>query len=356
MIKDRLKRLFTDTDVDGVLILNTSHVDPSFKYFSGLTSGIFEGSALIVKQKSVKLITGELEYQTAKTQMKKGVILAKTKEQFWKKINRELYGTIGVDYNFLPVKKFRGIRKKINFKIKDVSSILNEIRMIKDRDEIKNISEAGKIVSKVADKIPDFLFINKSELEIKAEIDYLCTKFGSSKIPFSIIAFGKNSAYPHHTSGNTRINKGDFILCDFGATVNHYNSDLSRTFIYKKITAKQKKIYQTVIEAQQLALDAIQPGADSSEIHQIAENHINKAGFKGRFIHSLGHMIGLEVHEGKVVSKRDSFEIDEGMVFTVEPGIYIPNLGGVRIEDDIVVTKNGCKLLTNAKKGLNVIS
>jgi Xaa-Pro dipeptidase len=355
MIKKRLKRLFSETDVDCILILNTRHIDPSFKYFSALTSGVFEGSALIIKKKGIKLVTGELEYQTAKSQLKKGVILAKTKDQFWRKVNRELYGKVGLNHSFLSVKVFRKVRKKLKYKTKDVSQILQNIRMIKDKQEIKDISKAAKIVSKVADKIPDFSFISKTELEIKAEIDYLCTKFGSSKIPFSQVAFGKNSAFPHHTSGKTKLKKGDFILTDFGATVNNYNSDITRTFIYKKATPQKKKIYETVLQAQKLAIDSIQPGENSSNIHKIAENYINKSGFKGRFVHALGHMIGLQVHEGKALSKRDEFELEEGMVFTVEPGIYIPKLGGVRIEDDLVVTKRGCKLLTNTARTLRII-
>lgn len=355
MIKDRLKRLFREARVDCVLILNTTHVDPAFTYFSGVKSGVFEGSALILKPRSLSLVTGSLEYDIARRQLKSGAILARDKKDFWKKVNRELEGKVGVNQSFLPVNLFSTMKKYCRRSFYDVSSSLELLRMIKDKDELDAISDSCSIVSRAARLIPEIHFEGKSELQVKAEIDFLCTSLGSSRIPFSQVAFGANSAFPHHNSSASRIRAGDFVLCDFGAVFDNYNSDITRTFIYKRASPKQRQMYEAVQYAQSLALDMVEPGVSASLLHRTVDDYLSIAGFKGRFIHSLGHMLGLEVHEGKGLARDSSFTLEEGMVFTVEPGVYLPTIGGVRIEDDIVVTKNGCKLLTDASKELTVL-
>lgn len=352
---DRLKRIFSLTDVDSILILNSTEpfLDQNFFYLSDLTSGIFEGSALIAGPRSFKIITGTLEYETAKKQTKH-VILAKDRDHYWKVLKKESSGRVGLNYSNLPHKLYLKLKNNLpKAKFVDVSKILEKARMVKDKNEILRIKKAADIASKVAEKIPSMKF--KTESELQAEIEYLMAKLGSHKPAFpTIVAGGKNSADPHHTTSSYKFRPGDFVLCDFGATYKNYLSDICRTFFLRKISQKQKLIYQTVLEAQQLAIDEIKPGVRASEIHLAAEKHINSRGYKGRFIHSLGHMLGLGIHEGRI-SKTEDFELEPGMVFTVEPGIYIPGFGGVRIEDDIVVTKNGCSLLTKASHKIRTL-
>lgn len=353
---DRLKRIFSQTDVDSILILNSTEpiLDPNFFYLSGLTSGRFEGSALIAKSRSLKVVTGALEHATAKKQIKR-VVLSRSRDHYWKILKRNLSGKVGLNYSSLPHQLYLKLKKNLpNVKFVDVSEVLEKVRMIKDNEEISRIEKAAEIASETANKIPNMKFKNESELQ--AEIGYLMAKLGSTRPAFPIIvAGGKNSADPHYMTGCYQFKPGDFVLCDFGATFKNYLSDITRTFFFQKVSLEQQKIYETVQEAQQLAIDAIGPGVKASSIHQIAEKHINSQGYKGRFIHSLGHMLGVGIHEGKKIYKTEEFELEPSMVLTVEPGIYIPELGGVRIEDDVLVTKTGCKLLTTASRSPKII-
>ena len=143
------------------------------------------------------------------------------------------------------------------------------------------------------------------------------------------------------------LKKGDFVLCDFGACYNRYNSDITRTFIFGKASVKQKEMYETVFEAHNIGLEEVRPGIKANKVHEAVNNYIDDTQFKGRFIHSTGHSLGLSVHDGGAkFSPTCDIELKENMVFTVEPGIYIPGYGGVRIEDDILVKKDGIEILT----------
>jgi Xaa-Pro dipeptidase len=197
-------------------------------------------------------------------------------------------------------------------------------------------------------KIPDLLFEGMYEYEIAAEIEYNLQKNGADCSAFEIISsFGKNTAEPHYSHGNTKLKKGDFVLFDFGSRFKKYNSDITRTFVFGKADKKQKEIYETVLYAQQIGFDSIKPDVLTSEVHYAVQNYIDNTRYKGCFIHSTGHSIGLSVHDGIIgLNQKNSVKLKEDMVFTVEPGIYIPGFGGVRIEDDILIKKEGIKILT----------
>lgn len=354
----RLKELFSRTDLDAVLIMNSvdPFIDPNFFYFTCLKSGAFEVSSALVRQGSVRVLTGRLEYETAKKQVK-NVSLYKSRDELWKKLKSELSGSrVGLNYSALPVGLYKKLKKNLpKTRFMDVSKLLEEIRMVKDREEISLLSKAAAASSKVAQTIPSLARSGMTETELKAEIDMELGRRASGTAFPSIIASGPNSADPHHTPGSRKIRGGDFLLCDFGASVDRYCSDITRTFFMGICSDRQRKMYYTVLDAQQLALDAIRPGAKASDIHKLAADYIAKNGFKGRFTHSLGHMVGLTVHDGPSLNEKSSFTLKEGMVFTVEPGIYIQGYGGVRIEDTIVVTRNGYKILTPAPKEMKLL-
>jgi Xaa-Pro dipeptidase len=203
----------------------------------------------------------------------------------------------------------------------------------------------------VVKKIPDIVHEGIYEYEIAAEMNYLMEKYGATKPAFDTIAsFGKNTAEPHYTHGDYKLKSGDFLLFDFGANYRKYNSDITRTFVFNKSNQKQRKIYQTVFDAQKIGLDKIKPGVKANYIHEEVSSYIDKTEFKGCFIHSTGHSLGLAVHDGLGFSPEADFELKENMVFTVEPGIYLPGFGGVRIEDDILIKRNGYELLTKSSK------
>jgi Xaa-Pro dipeptidase len=234
----------------------------------------------------------------------------------------------------------------------DVSESFLKTRVIKEEFEIKKIKKACEIVDKIVYKIPELLNKGMFEYELAAEIDYMMQKHGADKPAFETISsFGKNTAEPHYSHGDTRLEKNDFVLCDFGACLKKYNSDITRTFIFGKANVKQKEMYNTVLEAQRVGLDKIKPGIKAHEVHDAVNTFIENSRFKGCFIHSTGHSLGLAVHDEGVGFTPDiDIILKEGMVLTVEPGVYIPGYGGVRIEDDVLIKKNGMDVLTKSSK------
>jgi Xaa-Pro dipeptidase len=178
-----------------------------------------------------------------------------------------------------------------------------------------------------------------------AEINYLIQKEGASPAFDTIVAFGKNSSQPHYLTGNEKLEEGDIALMDFGACYKRYRSDVTRTFIYGEDEEK-KEMYDTVAKAQKIGIEMMKEGMMTVDIYKTAKEFIDKTKFKGKFIHALGHSIGLEVHDGGSIALSSEIELKEGMIFTVEPGIYVPRAGGVRIEDDVLVKKGRAEILT----------
>jgi Xaa-Pro dipeptidase len=351
----RLRCLFADLKgVDALLIMNTGTADPNFHYLTGFTSGLFEDSVLVATPSKLYLITSQLEYQTAmgkKTPLmhiiNSGYDGKPAKRWLLKLVKGK---KIGINGSFLPTNTYKRLKNRYKpKKMVDVSGDLLKARMIKGEDEIRKIRKAAKITKGSMKSIQKYFKKGVTELQIAAQFDFLQMSLGASGPSFdTIVCFGKNAALPHHSPDKTRLRKGDFVLIDAGAKVENYCSDITRTFIFGSAgNEKQKEMLETVRKAQKEAISAIRPSKNGKEIHAIAENIINNAysgKFKGRFIHSLGHSLGLEVHDGPGFS-RQSNKLKPGMVITAEPGIYITGFGGVRIEDDIVITQSGCKIL-----------
>ena len=247
--------------------------------------------------------------------------------------------------------KIKSICPKTTF-IKDVSDAFSKTRLLKDNFEIKTIKQACNISDKVMKIIPDILHEGSHEFEIAAEIDYIMQKNGADGPAFETISsFGKNSAEPHYSHGEYKLKNGDFVLFDFGACLRKYNSDITRTYIFGKASKIQREMYTTVFEAQQIGFDMINQGIKAHEVHESVKSFINKTKFKDRFIHSTGHSIGLRVHDSDIgLNSECKIPLKEKMVFSIEPGIYIPGVGGVRIEDNSLIKKDGIELLTKTPR------
>ncbi len=352
-IKHRLEKIFKSIGTEKLLIWNTGCIDSNFLYITGFTSGVFEDTPLIVERNGAKLITFALEYDIAVEQRPKEleVIKANDGKEFSKLLEHELYGNeIGINGAFLPYNLVKRIRKGGAKSIVDVSKGLLEARLVKDKGEIALMRKANRIAKKAFEQIPAYFKTGISEKELAAHFDYLMMRNGADGPSFpTIVSFGKNAALPHHMPDNTKLGENMFVLIDAGAKYKNYCSDLTRTFIFKpkknsKRYIEMERIYETVKKAQLLALRSIKPGVEASTPHIVAENFINSAYngiYRGRFIHSLGHSIGIDVHDGFGLSKGYKFKLKPGMVFSDEPGIYIKGFGGVRIEDDVLVTENG---------------
>ena len=233
---------------------------------------------------------------------------------------------------------------------------LGEMRAVKSEYELKFIKQAQSLTEQTLDYILPRITIGRTEREVMLDMEFFMRGLGADGVSFDfIVVSGKNSSLPHGVPTNKKIEKGDFVTMDFGAVVNGYCSDMTRTVAVGHITDEQKLVYDTTLKAQLSAIDAIKAGAVCGDIDKIARDIIYGAGYKGCFGHALGHSVGIDVHESPNLSPNNKAILEVGNVVTVEPGIYLENKFGVRIEDMVYVTENGCINLTNSDKNLIIL-
>ncbi|QDT25092.1 putative peptidase [Gimesia panareensis] len=233
-----------------------------------------------------------------------------------------------------------------------VSGIVEELRMVKDASEIEEIRAAVEQAQRGYEVFRAMLTDEMTELQGAHELEHAMRRFGARQAAFDpIVAVGERSALPHAIPTEKLMGESPFLLVDWGAmTQKGYRSDLTRMIIHDRPPAKLKKVYNTVLQAQLAAIKAIRPGVLCQDVDRVARAVIEKAGFGKHFTHSLGHGIGLDIHEGPRLGGNVETELKPGMIVTVEPGIYLPGWGGVRIEDDILVTRSGHEVLTSVPK------
>lgn len=258
---------------------------------------------------------------------------------------------------FLSVAAYRRLCRELPSLALSDSDRLDELllqqRMIKTEGEIEKIRRAQAITDETFTYILERIEPGRKEKDIMLDMEFFMRRYGSLGVAFDLIVVsGKNSSLPHGVPGERQIQKGDFVTMDFGAVVDGYRSDMTRTVAVGSVSEEQKAVYACVLSAQQAALCAIRPGQSCSSIDAIARNRIDSAGYAGCFGHALGHSVGIEIHESPVFSGRCQTKLAPGMVMTVEPGIYLANRFGVRIEDMVVVTEGGCTNLTRSPKEL----
>jgi len=360
-LEKRVKNIFKnlDSSPDIILLKNSSEpfIDNNFFYVSGLNKGLFEGStAILFPDGVVELLVSELESEAA-SKAGVNVNVYKTGVEF-DNVLRGLvssYKNVGLNFKGISHRDFCKLKDKFpKTSFVDVSESFAKTRCVKDELEIKNINEACKIVDKVLVKIPGVLREGMYEYELAAEIDYLMQKNGAEKAAFETISsFGVNTSEPHYSHGDTKLKPGDFVLCDFGAHYLKYNSDITRTFVFGNASEKQKEMYNTVLEAQKIGFETAKPGVKACVVHAAVNSYIDSTKFKGCFIHTTGHSLGLAVHDpGIGFSSVYDVELEENMVLTIEPGVYIPGFGGVRIEDDVLIKRDGIEILTKTSREL----
>lgn len=238
----------------------------------------------------------------------------------------------------------------------DAEEKLQELRMIKDEDELKTLREAAQLADFGVEVGAGAIAEGKTEMEVLAEVEYELKKKGISQMAFStMVLTGANAARPHGNPGTRKIQSGDFVLFDLGVVVDGYCSDITRTVAFRDVSDEQKEIYNAVLRAQQASLSVSTPGTRIGDIDQSARDAITQAGYGEYFPHRIGHGLGIGAHEYPSMSSDNDSELKPGMVYTIEPGIYVPDVAGVRIEDDVVVTENGCETLTQYPKELQVV-
>lgn len=362
-LKTRIQRLFhnINSPVDAIVLKNATQpfLDSTFFYVTGLSQGSFEGSlALLFPDGTLELVIPELEEETAKKiSVPLHVYQTKTEMEQLVKTLTQPVRVLGLHFTSLLHHDFCVLQNICSHMMfQDVSPAITTTRLIKDSQELEYLRRACSIADKVMKNVPNFLHGNMREYELASEIDYHLQKNGAEKPAFTTIStFGKNTAEPHYSHGDTRLQSGDFVLCDFGACFKRYNSDITRTYVYGTANEKQKDMYRTVRQAQSTGLDMIQSDVAASDVHRAVAAFIDETAWKGLFIHSTGHSLGLAVHDGPGFTADSNLILKENMVLTIEPGVYLPGYGGVRIEDDILIKKEGIELLTQSSRELTEI-
>lgn len=233
---------------------------------------------------------------------------------------------------------------------------IRDMRAVKTFDEIENIKKAQRCAERAFQNILNFIRVGVSEKEIAAELDYYMRKAGAERSSFDTIAVsGARGSLPHGVPSYKTVKPFEFITMDFGAVVNGYCSDMTRTVAVGGVTEEMEIVYNTVLEAQQKAIETAAPGVEMSKVDAAARNVIKNAGYGEYFTHSTGHGVGLEIHEAPTVSTRSTGVLKVGNIITDEPGIYVPGKHGVRIEDMLLITENGCEDLTKCDKSLIIL-
>ncbi|MBL7152013.1 MAG: aminopeptidase P family protein, partial [Candidatus Omnitrophica bacterium] len=255
---------------------------------------------------------------------------------------------IGFEQRILPYAEYKEIKRHLGRRAQlfPVHGFIEDLRQLKEPREVKMIKEAVRITVAAFRHIEKRIVAGKREIEIAAELEHYMRYHGAAGSAFEIIvASGANSAFPHHASGQKKLVKGEAVLIDIGVDYQGYKSDLTRVFFLGKINLLARKIYDIVLCAQQAAIAVIRPGCPISKIDRAARSYITQKGFGPNFSHNLGHGVGLEVHEAPQICAKEANTLKPGMVFTVEPAIYLPGDFGIRIEDMVIVTDKGCGIL-----------
>lgn len=264
--------------------------------------------------------------------------------------------TLAIEKDHLSVNRYEALQARFpQASFVPADALLNELRLIKDDEEIKLLKEACRLVDQAIEVGVKEIEEDKTELEIIAKIEYEVKKWGADMAFSPLVLTGANAASPHGTPGKTKIKKGDFVLFDLGVIYKGYCSDITRTVAFGKISEEQEAIYQVVLEAQEAAIQAVKVGEPVKTLDQTARHIIHDKGYGNYFPHRLGHGLGISVHEYPSITETNDLKLEAGMVFTIEPGIYIEGVAGVRIEDDILVTDRGVEMLTNYQKSLQFI-
>lgn len=343
---------FKENKLDGFLILNNANLI----YFTGFSGA---NALLIPKEGENTIYVYNVNYEQAKAEGKAfRVELVKRNENLMVEIAKQVkelkIKNLAIDA--VSIEGWRALAKEVRgeTKLNAQSNIVCELRKVKDEKEIELMRKAAELTSEGMRVAYETVAPGIKEYEVAAEIEYTMRKQGSSGTAFeTIVASGACSAFPHGGCSERKIRKGDLVVVDVGATYKHYHSDMTRTLVAGKPSKRQKKLYDVAKTAHEKALAAIESNVKAKDVDAVARKIIADAGYGEHFVHSLGHGVGLEVHESPTLSPNSKEVLSVGNVVTVEPGIYLVGYGGIRIEDTVLVQQNGAEKLTKGPYTLN---
>jgi Xaa-Pro aminopeptidase len=351
--RDRLRRLLKQGGIDALLVTDFTNVT----YLTGFTG---DDSYVLIRRDGETILT-DPRYTTQLGEECPGVDLqirppgVTMLQAVVRAVRTAKLGKLGIEGDSMTV----GLRDQMVEKLPKVavvptSGLVERLRLLKDKYEVARLREAVRQAEGAFEAIRSMLRPEMSEKQVADELEHQFRLFGAKDAAFpSIVAVGPRAALPHAVPSAGRfVGEADFVLFDWGANEGLYRSDLTRVLVTGRISAKFERVYQVVLEAQIRAIAAIRPGVLAHDVDNVARSIIAEAGFGRRFRHGTGHGLGLLVHEAPRLAVRSQTVLKPGMVVTVEPGIYLPGWGGVRIEDDVLVTRTGHEVLTHAPKRL----
>ena len=352
MIKyEKLNQLLESKNLDALLIMSP--------YNRRYVTGFSGSSGAVVYTKDEKFLISDFRYKNQAPNESvdfEFVLQDKGLLPFVVEFMKEKgLKTVGFESEHVNYNIYESLKNEFN--LVPLTGEVEKIRMVKTPDEIEKIKKACEIVDESYMHILKFVKSGMTELEVRNELEYKMAQLGSEKPSFdTIVASGHRGALPHGAASNKVIERGDMVTLDFGAYYEGYASDITRSFSVEEVSSEMEKVYNIVLESQLKALDEIKLGMTGEEADSIARDVIKSYGYGDNFGHSLGHGFGLEVHEGPGLAQSSDTVLTENMVITIEPGIYVDNVGGVRIEDDAIVTKGGLEKLTHSTKDFIIVN
>jgi len=350
---EKLRRYIESIGLDGVIISDMKNL----RYYTGFTGS--DGMLVLGMKDGVFLTDGRYVTQAA------GEVTGFSIEQYMRKADgvREAVGgvgltKVGVESFHMPVAMYNAVKKRTGFaKIVPIERDLAELRMIKSDEEIALMRRAVSISEESLEDVVKIIAPGVSERDVASELEYVMRKRGSGPLPFPIIvASGEHGAHVHASPGDRRIEAGELVIIDFGAEYRGYASDQTITYMIGRSDNRAKEVYDAVRGAQREAVGRVRAGVSAADVDAAARDFLVEKGYGEFFSHGTGHGVGLNVHEPPVISPLGEAVLEAGMVITVEPGVYIPGWGGVRVEDMVLVEEGGASLLTTLSKSFKVIS
>lgn len=352
---EKLKDFFNDNK-SASLIMSEENVS----YFTSFHSS--NGYLVVTKEKSY-FLTDSRYFEAAQSKITacdEILLLKNMKEDIAGLLKKLGITVLHLECERTTVSRYQDIVETMSFAevLCDgkLDEAIDEIRIIKNQAQVDLIIKAQRISERAFDHILGFISTDKTEKEIALELEYFMLKNGADSLSFDTIAVsGKNSSLPHGVPSDKKIESGDFITMDYGATVGFYHSDMTRTVAVGEVTSKQAEVYETVLKAQLAGLEKIKAGVTCRDVDKVSRDIIKDAGYGDYFGHGLGHGVGVEIHEKPTLNPASNDILTVGHIVTVEPGIYLPGEFGVRIEDMACVTEDGCVNLTKCEKKLIVL-
>jgi len=350
---EAVKQKITESRLHGFFITSL----PNIRYLTGFTGS--NAILFLTPDRNFFFTDGRYESQSSEEVKDARVIIAKGSllEAFAHNVSLKAKDRIGIEAGSVSVAAFNNMKKIArHVRFAPTVAVIEEVRACKDESEIESIKQASKITDRVFNKILAILKPGTKELEVAAEISYWHRLFGAESDAFEpIVASGVRGAFPHARASSNKIKRGDLVTIDLGCRLNGYHCDLTRTVSIGKPSPQMKKIHAIVLEAIERVLEQARDGVQARFMDSVARSSIRARGYGKYFCHSLGHGLGLEVHELPRVSGRSKDVLQNGSVLTLEPGIYIPHVGGVRIEDDVVIRGDGKEVLSSIPRELVIL-